>query len=178
MACRKCEQAGRTTKTLHYQKGGRWETRFTCTHQTEVGALTKVWPRENTGPTHTLSRHQVDPIKKNSRLPPGSKKVKHTYSEEEDKFILANYSNYTQRHAFRGQHLMQKMLVEFERLFGRRPTANQMVGRYNRLNNLKKGRKPMARQRYDVVVEEEEVVRGVPSLPVLKFMQDAGSDHA
>jgi hypothetical protein len=152
MACEKCEREGKT-KIIHFQRGGRWDTRVFCAHTYTQGKLNKAETN------HVISRHQVAPIKSASRPKSADRRIKHTYSAEEDRFIIANYVT-AEFGNHRGEGQMKKMRLAFEERFGWRPSANQMVGRYTRLN----------RDRPEIV----EQVRGVPSLPVLKFMQGDG----
>jgi hypothetical protein len=150
MACQKCIDQGKQ-KIIHFARCGRWDTRIYCKHTYTRGKLSENETH------HVLSRHEVDPIKKGSREAPEFKRVKHSYTEAEDKFILANYTDCRHRSPHRGMYRMQKMLDEYNRVFGRRPTPNQMVGRYNRLIRME--------------LEKAEQIRGTPSLPVLSFMR-------
>jgi hypothetical protein len=171
MACEKCKQAGQT-KVIHFARCGRWDTRVYCKHSYTRG---KLIDNEGTAQTyahgderkevrHVLSRHDVAPLKTSTRSPPETKRTKHPYSEAEDKFILTHYTAMPESRNHRGEGVMKKMLTEFAEVFGWLPTTNQVVGRYNRLCGLKQDRKPMEK------TEKLEEVRGVPSLPVLKFM--------
>jgi hypothetical protein len=173
MACERCKREGKT-KIIHFERCGRWDTRVYCAHTYARG---KLIDNEGTNGRkevrHVLSRHGVDPVKKNGRPMPEGTKVKHDYSSEEDNFILSNYSAEENRHCYRGLGLMKIMRQNFAEQFGWLPTANQIVGRYNRLTGGKGRALPPEREE-----EEAPIERGVPSLPVLKFMQDAGSDHA
>jgi hypothetical protein len=169
MACEKCINEGKI-KIIHFARCGRWDTRIYCEHTYTRGKLianegsaeTYHGGNERKEVRHVLSRHQVAPIKKGSRQKCPDRRLKHDYTAEEDKFILANYSTKSNRYNHKGEGLMKKMLAAFEEEFGWRPTPNQMVGRYNRLRNLKPDHKPL---------ENVAETRAVPSLPVLKFMQ-------
>jgi hypothetical protein len=146
MACEKCEREGKT-KTIHYQSGGRWVTRVYCPHSYAGGRLNKT----ETG--HVIARQDA-PSKKSPQ------RVMHSWREHEDRFILQNYVTARTIRNHRGEKLMDKMLDAFGVTFGWRPTRNQVVGRYHHLHEI----------------ESELIgkVRGVPSLPVLKFMQCDG----
>jgi hypothetical protein len=139
VACQKCIDEGKQ-KIIHFTRCGRWDTRIYCAHTYTRGKL-------NGNETHHVLSGQD---KKQNKT------IKHAYSEAEDQFIIRNYSDHRNRLLCRGEGRMQKMLDEYNRVFGRRPTANQMVGRYNRLLQMAK--------------ERAEQIRPTPSLPVLRFM--------
>ena len=85
------------------------------------------------------------------------------YSAEMDQFILARYNSKGRwvRTEFYGTGQMKKLAAEFGEKFGiANVRPNQLIGRWNRL------------QRLDEVEARTRGTRaGVPSLPVLKFMQ-------
>jgi hypothetical protein len=156
MACQRCIEAGRQ-KTVHYARCGRWETRVFCEHTYKREKLNS----RETG--HGQGRYG-DKIRR--RPTKNCDRVKYTH--EMDDFILARYSSKGRwvRTEFYGTGQMKKLAAEFGERFGI-PTArpNQLIGRWNRLV-----------KRLRAAAEE---ARPVPSLPVLKFMQDeCGGRHA
>jgi hypothetical protein len=156
MACKKCEREGKT-KTIHFERCGRWETRIFCEHTYACGKLSRNEVH------HEISRHEAGKIQK--RIKRTYRGPRLEYTEAMDNFIRANYV--TDGRLFRGQGLMKKLAKEFDQKFGTKGTRpNQLIGRWTRLHKGDERRTVLGQ------------VRGVPSLPVLKFMQDAGSHDA
>ena len=158
MACERCVKEGRQ-KTIHFQRCGRWETRVMCEHtytRAGIRANNKGFgQRERL--THVVSderRIRRRPTKNADRI---------IYSAEMDQFILARYNSKGRwvRTEFYGTGQMKKLAAEFGEKFGiANVRPNQLIGRWNRLQRLD-----------EVEPQHEEQERGVPSLPVLKFMQ-------
>ena len=154
MACEKCEQAGKTPKTIHFQRCGRWETRVYCEHTYK---REKLNARE-TG--HGEGRYDERKIRR--RPTKNADRIK--YSLEMDRFILARYGSKGRwvRTNFYGTGQMKRLAAEFGEKFGiANVRPNQIIGRWNRLQNL------LESQWGEEMHEPERV----PSLPVLKFMQ-------
>lgn len=148
MACEKCKQAGKA-KVLHFERCGRWETRFYCTHTYTKGRLRD----HEIG--HTLSRAGIEP-----RAKPRVRRFKRgpriEYSDAMDEFILLHYPNNKKRQR-RGAKEMTIVRDEFEKKFGLPLTKGQIIGRWHRIR--------------EAAVKAAQDVRQVPSLPVLKFME-------
>ena len=149
MACERCFKEGRH-KVIHFERCGRWETRIYCEHTYQRAKLDK-----------TQTHHVVAEGKIRRRPTKNADRI--AYSSEMDQFILARYGSKGRwvRTEFYGTGQMKKLAAEFGEQFGIvnvRP--NQLIGRWNRLRKLEEA---------EPVGEEE--VRGIPSLPILKFMQ-------
>lgn len=153
MCCEKCEHEGKA-KTIHFERCGRWETRVFCDHtykrarlnKTQLGHISAAEARKTTVKGRRVKRVFAGP--------------KQSYSADMDKFLLVNYSN---NRAHRGQGVMRDLCALFDAKFGTTGTRpNQLIGRWCRLMKLEEAR----------ILSQP---RGVPSLPVLKFMRDAGA---
>lgn len=149
MACPDCQQSGKT-KTIHFERGGRWETRIYCRHTYTKGRL------KDHQIGHTLSRAAIE-----QRPPPRPRRFKRgpriEWSEAMDTFILLHYPNNNKKRARRGGKEMTIVRDAFEKQFGLPLTKGQIIGRWHRIR--------------EAAAQLAKDVRQVPSLPVLKFME-------
>ena len=145
MACERCTKEGKQ-KIIHFQRCGRWETRIFCEHTYKRASIQSN--NKEFGERGRL-RHVVTERIKRKPTPHG----RQVYTAEMDAFILANYNP---SHKW-GKHVNERMAKEFVEKFKIPATLNALVGRHHRLIEMGE--------------EKAEPVRGVPSLPVLKFMQ-------
>jgi hypothetical protein len=150
MACQKCIEAGQT-KTVHFARCGRWDTRVCCKHSYTRGKLNK----KQTG--HVISEKAI----RRKGTPFAQRMI---YTPEMDDFILRNYASSKTHDITRGTGQMKRLAKAFANKFKiEHMTPNRIIGRWGR---LKRAERERLHNRHE------------PSLPVLKFMQGWEPDHA
>jgi hypothetical protein len=135
-----------------------------CARCKAIGKQPKTYHYARNGRWRTIEKcpHQRQETRKGQVKRKRGPKI--NYTDEMDAFLLLHYPRDKRRYR-RNAHIMDKMRDDFEGKFGLVLSKGQLIGRWHRLKGL-------------AVNSAREETRGVPSLPVLKFMQDAGSDHA